>query len=115
MRGRPSFFLSCFLSLFSFVRSETHIYSFFCLFSLSRVVLYRSKNRYFFTFAAFRSDHTYTNISWGSPKTHFGVFGASTLEKMLGVGPSMRFFGVATSRLRFGASRSRPELAGARP
>ena len=41
--------------------------------------------------------------------------GASTIKKMLGVSPSMRFFGVGASHARFLASRSRPELASARP
>ena len=34
-----------------------------------------------------------------------GVFGASTLKKMLGATPSVRFFGLGSSDVRFGASR----------
>ena len=68
-----------------------------------------------FLFVVFRPDPTYTKISGVAKDTCFGVSGASTSKKMLGVSPSVRFFGVATSRVRLVTSRSRLELASARP
>ena len=41
--------------------------------------------------------------------------GTSFVLDMLGVGPSMRFFGLGFSDARFGASGSRPELTSASP
>ena len=106
-RGRPSFFLPCFLSLSLFVCSERHISTFFALSSDS---IYRSKRWYtslFLSSSAVRHP-TYINMLGVAEDTCLCVFGRRPDDPWRQT-PSMRFFGVATSRLRFGASRSSPE------
>ena len=70
-----------------------------------------SKKRSFPNIFCRLSARPYIQLFLGSPKTRLGVFGASTLKKMTGVTPSMRFFGVGASRLRFDASSSRLDVA----
>ena len=110
-KGSPSFFLSCFLSLFLFVCSETHIYSFF-VFLLSRLFFYRiQKSDTLFISVVFRAPTTYTylNISGVARDTCFSVFERETLQKMLGASPSVRVFGSRFSGARSVASRPRPD------
>ena len=57
----------------------------------------------------------HTNILGVAKDPLWRLRGVESLKKMLGVSPSMRFFGVGWSRLRFVTSRSRPELASASP
>ena len=91
---------------------------FFSLFLLSRLFLCRSREWYSFLCPSSLAPrpHIHINIRGVAPKTPaFGVLWGSTLKTPIGVGPSMRLFGLGTSRLRFDASRSRRELASARP
>ena len=80
LTGSPSFFLSCFLSLFLFVCSETHIYSFFvALRSLVSFSIAQKSDTLFF-FVALRSDPRYKD-SWGSPKTPAHAFPSADLQE----------------------------------
>ena len=80
----------------------------YCFFALSRFVSFyiAQKNDTLFFSVAFRPDLLYTNILGVARDLFFRFPGVESLKKTLGAGPSMRFFGFGSSRLRFVASRS---------
>ena len=85
-------FFMTFNIFFIWLFRDTHILFFFA-FLLSRLFLHRSKKRYvFFYFRRLsRPDHIHKYF-WGRQRHVLAFFGASTLQKMIGVSPSMRFF-----------------------
>ena len=64
----------------------------------------------FLTQALFRRPSTYKHILGVAKDILLRFSGSTTLKTTAGVSPSMRFFHLATSRLRFDASRSRLDV-----
>ena len=101
---------------------------FICLFGMT---FFDDFHDFFMTlfFMSLRDDTDFFYLSSLGPRPHIyrylggrqrhlllHVFATSTLEKMTGASPSVRFFGVATSRVCVSWRRGRAgQLAGARP
>ena len=87
-----------FVTLFIWLFRDTFLCRCFLFFvSLSRLFLFVAfKKVILFLFVVFRGPTTYINILGVAKDPLWRFRGAPTLKKMLGVGPSVRFFGVGS-------------------
>ena len=91
----PRDFLIFFITFFICLFRDDLFHDFYHLFMT--LLFYRSfpRRHRLFLFLSSSAPSIYMQRFWGSPKTHllWRFRDTSTIKKMLGVGPSVRFFG----------------------